>query len=158
MRKIGKARKLYNRDEKAVSPVIGVVLMVAITVVLAGIIGMFVFDIAKSPAEVPDLYFSWARADASDNLVYLTVSGGSASLPLSELTANIERKSGGVTSFGTDMAIDIKAGKEATNPTVDAGDIVSVVASCSANDQVRVILVYTPTGTVLFDSTIMATD
>ena len=151
--KKGKAQKLY-RNEKAVSPVIGVVLMVAITVILAAIIATSVFNFASAPVGTPDLYFSWARPDASDNLVYLTVSGGSASVPLSELHANIEVK--GV--FTTGATIDIEAGKEATNPTVDAGDVMSVVATCDVNDEVRVILVHTPTGTVLFNSYMTAMD
>lgn len=155
MEKIGKARKLW-KDRKGVSPVIGVVLMVAITVVLAGIIGMFVFDIGAAPTGIPDLYFTNIRADATDNLVYLTPVGA-ASIPLSDLTANIERESGGVTSFGTDMTIDIKAGKEATNPTVDAGDIVTVAAISIENDKVRVILIHTPSGTILSDTTVRAT-
>ncbi|WP_254841268.1 type IV pilin [Natronomonas marina] len=33
-----------NRDARAVSPVIGVILMVAVTVVLAGVAGVFVFE------------------------------------------------------------------------------------------------------------------
>ncbi len=42
------------RDEKAVSPVIGVILMVAITVILAAVIASFVFGLgAKAPKSAP---------------------------------------------------------------------------------------------------------
>lgn len=36
----------FTRDEEAVSPVIGVILMVAITVILAAVIAVFVFGLA----------------------------------------------------------------------------------------------------------------
>ncbi|MDD2340167.1 MAG: type IV pilin [Methanosarcina sp.] len=42
-------KKLFRKDEKAVSPVIGVILMVAITVILAAAIGSSVFS--KGTAE-----------------------------------------------------------------------------------------------------------
>lgn len=40
--------KMLGGDDRAVSPVIGVILMVAITVILAAVIGTFVLDLGKS--------------------------------------------------------------------------------------------------------------
>ena len=40
-----------RREERGVSPVIGVILMVAITVILAAVLGTFVLDIGKIKAE-----------------------------------------------------------------------------------------------------------
>ncbi|WP_121822035.1 type IV pilin [Halostella salina] len=41
-------KTLFNKDdERAVSPVIGVILMVAITVILAAVIGAFVLDLGQ---------------------------------------------------------------------------------------------------------------
>lgn len=40
-----------NEDERGVSPVIGVILMVAITVILAAVIAMFVLDLGGSVGE-----------------------------------------------------------------------------------------------------------
>ena len=42
------AKLLGNEDERAVSPVIGVILMVAITVILAAVIAAFVLDMGGS--------------------------------------------------------------------------------------------------------------
>lgn len=39
---------MFKKDEKAVSPVIGVILMVAITVILAAVIASFVFGMGSS--------------------------------------------------------------------------------------------------------------
>ena len=40
-----KPENLFNKDERGVSPVIGVILMVAITVILAAVIGTFVLGL-----------------------------------------------------------------------------------------------------------------
>ena len=43
-----KANRKFSKDEEAVSPVIGVILMVAITVILAAVIAAFVFGMSGS--------------------------------------------------------------------------------------------------------------
>lgn len=152
--KIGKVRKLW-RDRRAVSPVIGVILMVTITVILASIIAVFAFGMGSTPMEAPNLFFIHVRADATEDLVYLTAVG-SGSISLSELTANVERDSGGVISFGTDMPIDIIVGKEATNPSVSKGDIITVAVLCVENDKIKTTLIYTSGGIILSDTTVRA--
>lgn len=63
------------RDEKAVSPVIGVILMVAITVILAAVIGTFVLGLGGDLQQsAPQAQFDWkftdqAAANGSDELV-----------------------------------------------------------------------------------------
>ncbi|WP_202962738.1 type IV pilin [Geoglobus acetivorans] len=60
--------KLF-RDEKGVSPVIGVILMVAITVILAAVIASFVFGLgSKAPKSAPQASLvASADADATIN-------------------------------------------------------------------------------------------
>ncbi len=45
--------KMFRKDEEAVSPVIGVILMVAITVILAAVIAAFVFGLGGSQTNAP---------------------------------------------------------------------------------------------------------
>ena len=45
--------RIFKRDEEAVSPVIGVILMVAITVILAAVIAAFVFGLGGSQQAAP---------------------------------------------------------------------------------------------------------
>jgi flagellin-like protein len=60
-------REKLIRDEKAVSPVIGVILMVAITVILAAVIASFVFGLgAKAPKTAPQAQL--ALSDSTDGL------------------------------------------------------------------------------------------
>jgi len=51
-------KSLFN-DDDAVSPVIGVILMVAITVILAAVIGAFVLDIGGSQESAPQVQWEW---------------------------------------------------------------------------------------------------
>ena len=61
-----------NTDEKGVSPVIGVILMVAITVILAAVIGTFVLNLGGSVSETPqapltaDIDASYSNSAPSD--------------------------------------------------------------------------------------------
>jgi len=63
----------HTSDERAVSPVIGVILMVAITVILAAVIGSFVIDLGgnvQSNVQAGALVSS----DGTDNTVTVTFS------------------------------------------------------------------------------------
>jgi len=93
-----KLKQLFT-DDDAVSPVIGVILMVAITVILAAVIGAFVLDIGNQQEQTPQASVSFSDGgsgdltishDSGDTLtwddLYLTVNGSSssASLPSGE--------------------------------------------------------------------------
>jgi flagellin-like protein len=45
--------RIFRKDEEAVSPVIGVILMVAITVILAAVIAAFVFGLGGQQSQAP---------------------------------------------------------------------------------------------------------
>ena len=60
-------------DERAVSPVVGVILMVAITVIMAAIIGAFVYGYGGSMTQMKDVS---ATARHQGTLIYVTYMGG----------------------------------------------------------------------------------
>jgi len=66
----------YIKDEEAVSPVIGVILMVAITVILAAVIAVFVFGLAGDleGSSQKDVQITTATA-ANGTVVYTVFSG-----------------------------------------------------------------------------------
>ena len=102
-------KKLFA-DDSAVSPVIGVILMVAITVILAAVIGSFVLNLGGSLQQsAPQASFGFDyNTSASTNTVDVTHQSGD--------TINVERLN--VTASGTDLS-------PATTPwsgTVGAGD------------------------------------
>ncbi|PSP76157.1 type IV pilin [Halobacteriales archaeon QS_1_68_20] len=55
-------------DDRAVSPVIGVILMVAITVILAAVIGTFVLDLGDSVDQNPQAAVSFSEDAANDEI------------------------------------------------------------------------------------------
>jgi len=63
-----------KRDEDAVSPVIGVILMVAVTVILAAIIAAFVFGMAGNVKSTKIVAFTLERTGT--NTVNATFQGG----------------------------------------------------------------------------------
>jgi len=58
--------KILFIDEDAVSPVIGVILMVAITVILAAVIGAFVLDLGGSEESAPQASWEYDYQDNDD--------------------------------------------------------------------------------------------
>jgi len=64
-------------EERAVSPVIGVILMVAITVILAAVIGAFVLQLGDSVSQTaPQASIGVDDTDVSSNSIVLRHSGG----------------------------------------------------------------------------------
>lgn len=82
-------RQLFKKD-RAVSPVIGVILMVAITVILAAVIGTFVLGLGnKVGTTQPNVQFDFEYSEDSPNRIEITHSGGE-SLQTSQLQVQVE--------------------------------------------------------------------
>ena len=128
-------------DDEAVSPVIGVILMVAITVILAAVIGTFVLglgDQVQDTAPQASFNFEFEGAAGDDAYVLITHDGGD-SIPGDTLNVTVDGAKVNATSNAEyddafDVTGDVTAGSIAnvsTNPTagVDdwAGESVSVV-------------------------------
>lgn len=63
-------------DERAVSPVIGVILMVAITVILAAVLGTFVLGLGEQkPSQAPQASFEYDLSNGDQNLTITHDSG-----------------------------------------------------------------------------------
>ncbi|MFA4935448.1 MAG: type IV pilin N-terminal domain-containing protein [Candidatus Methanoperedens sp.] len=67
----------FNKNEEAVSPVIGVILMVAITVILAAVIAAFVFGMG-TPKVAPQASITITSASATTGNITLSHAGGDA--------------------------------------------------------------------------------
>jgi len=80
-----KMRKLLADDE-AVSPVIGVILMVAITVILAAVIASFVLGLGGQTTVTPTAEFQFDYGSYDNGSGYLVIEhAGGDSIPKSEL-------------------------------------------------------------------------
>ena len=70
-------RKWFKSDNRGVSPVIGVILMVAITVILAAVIGTFVLGLGQQVQQTaPQTSFGFDYTDASPDSLTINHDGG----------------------------------------------------------------------------------
>ena len=76
-----------KNNEEAVSPVIGVILMVAITVILAAVIAAFVFGLAGSTGTAKNVGLTIAQNNSG--YAYVTVQGGTDLPSLNDLSYNL---------------------------------------------------------------------
>src|SRR6056297_2318869 len=90
-----------NADDRAVSPVIGVILMVAITVILAAVIGTFVLGLGDQLGDTaPQASFTIEQVDNSSGNVVFVKTGGE-SIPSEDLTMSIDGTRVGNIGSGT---------------------------------------------------------
>jgi flagellin-like protein len=128
-------------DSRGVSPVIGVILMVAITVILAAVIGTFVLGLGDSVESAPQASFDFS-VDSSDN-VEITHRGGDNINPNNvEIRVNGEEVQATndddsafteLNSFGAGDTVEIDSGKVGSNDNVDivftSGDRQDIIGS-----------------------------
>ncbi|WP_251328313.1 type IV pilin [Haloplanus pelagicus] len=112
-------------DDRAVSPVIGVILMVAITVILAAVIGTFVLGLGDQVSEsAPQASFSFDfNMTNSPGNVTITHEGGET-LESGNINATGDEGSG---LTGTGFTSTIQAGDSATYGDVQNGETIRVI-------------------------------
>ena len=77
----------FSKNEEAVSPVIGVILMVAITVILAAVIAAFVFGMAGNISKTKIVAATASQQGAST--IFVTYQGGQDAASVSTLSYDI---------------------------------------------------------------------
>ncbi len=132
--------ELLSDDDRGVSPVIGVILMVAITVILAAVIGTFVLGLGDSLNQAPQ-----AQLDAevgNSNNVSISHNGGDA-IRAGDLTVNVEGNGAenfeSITSYAADDEFSV-------------ADTASANHSTDANEGDRVVIVHEPSDSILLDT------
>lgn len=108
-------KTLYGSDDRGVSPVIGVILMVAITVILAAVIGTFVLGLGNQMGQsAPQASFG-ADYDGSADELQITHEGGDK-MAASDLSVVVDGNSDPISTYDVDESSDITAG---TTVTID---------------------------------------
>ncbi|WP_256394230.1 type IV pilin [Natronoarchaeum rubrum] len=144
-------------DDDAVSPVIGVILMVAITVILAAVIGAFVLDIGGSQDAAPQASWDYSYDEGStagygdgsssngDDSVTISHSGGD-DISNSVLTFEIDGNSPSSSDIGWSSSAPStwSAGtsatiNEANAGGIDSGNEVQIIWSSSSGDSSNVL-------------------
>ena len=138
-----KPTTLFNSDDRAVSPVIGVILMVAITVILAAVIGTFVLGLGDSLGDSqPTAQIS---ADITNESVTFSHDGGDSIA--SEDLRVIVTAGNNSAEQGNLFADRFSVGSERTVTFEGTGETESDV-------DVRVRIVHEPSESVIFDRTV----
>ncbi|MDF1532268.1 MAG: type IV pilin N-terminal domain-containing protein, partial [ANME-2 cluster archaeon] len=120
-----KANRKFTRDEDAVSPVIGVILMVAITVILAAVIAAFVFGMGSSLSK--QYVVAATVSQISSSKIDITYAGGPDADALDYINISVVPSSGGAENTSVsigDMGDEIGVTPTTQNPRV--GTSVSV--------------------------------
>jgi flagellin-like protein len=126
-------------DDDAVSPVIGVILMVAITVILAAVIGTFVLGLGGSVQQnAPQASFTFDY-DESSNIVTITHDGGDQ-IDAARLGVSGDGLNGSVSDVTTDSGTgDPIIGSSTTWPSeVGAGASLGLGTDTSGSGEIRV--------------------
>jgi len=151
----------FQDSDRAVSPVIGVILMVAITVILAAVIGTFVLGIGDQLADAtPQASYDIDDADATNDQIELTKTGGQ-DLAFSDLRvvvdvedksaefdlANVANADGDNWRTADTAVIDTSSGTDTTF-TVRNSDTISVASAITleAGDEVTITIIHKPSG------------
>jgi flagellin-like protein len=129
-----KANQAFKANDEAVSPVIGVILMVAITVVLAAVVFVLVSNLSKTSNSAPQVSFS-----ADDTARTLTV----VSAPAPAINWS------DVSIGGTCTGYKLNGGTAGTTTgTIKGGDVIS---ACTTGQSIS--FTHTATNTLLYTHT-----
>lgn len=150
---MGRGNSVRDVDDRGVSSVIAVILMVAVTVILAAVVGAFAFDMGHQIGdETPQASFTFefsAGAGSSSNEINITHDGGDTLdredvIVLAGAETIYEEGSPGVdVTVTNDWATDVSAGESLdireTGNVWEDGDDLRIVWENPQNDNVVTI-------------------
>jgi flagellin-like protein len=125
-------RNKIHFDERAVSPVIGVILMVAITVILAAVIGTFVLGLGSSQSSNASASVSFDKKASGDVEATVVAVDQADSLTLNVPSSN----SGCSAASAISPDISTTVGDTGTVTGCSDGDVVQVVGTLNGDDTV----------------------
>lgn len=136
-----KMKEQPGADDRAVAPVVGIALLIAITVILAGVIGSVIFGLSVDPSDSPQTTLSFSAE--GDTTVELTHEGGQT-LDADEI---VIRYSGNELTLDSDLSagerreiIDTEDG----DPDFADADQISVVWQDPTSDTESVLATFNP--------------
>jgi flagellin-like protein len=124
-------------DDRAVSPVVGVAMLIAITVILAAVIGGVVLGLGTGGAETPQAQLNAQYDTPSDNNVTLNHNGGE---PLPADQVRVVDESGNSTTLSNDLT----TGDSRNVGTFNTDDEITVIWDDPESDSETVIAEFEP--------------
>lgn len=134
----------FHENEEAVSPVIGVILMVAITVILAAVIAVFVFGMTDN---VQTTHTVAATAKVSTNDIIVTYQGGNDAASVDKVVVTAYDSAGapqnGLTVTGTAIVSGTNSSTDSAGSTYwlnPTPGYTMTIASAAAGTDDRVVV------------------
>ena len=162
-----------SEDERAVSPVIGVILMVAITVILAAVIAAFVLDMGDDLGNnAPNSQLSYDTNPAYNNTSSDTLAGtldhdGGDDLSLDEVEIRINGVNesdtlDSVNGFDNDVTATLNGNSINGDETYGVGDSIEISDSSQnviePGEEYELVLIHQPSDSKLMDKEFTAAD
>ncbi|WP_258560412.1 type IV pilin N-terminal domain-containing protein [Halorhabdus salina] len=151
-------KQLFDGEDRGVSPVIGVILMVAITVILAAVIATFVMNMGPPEDTAPTGSWDTSSDLSGSNHSVVFSYGGGEDISGEELTVSVSGASdskydgdfgweelGGPSDVGASGSVNVSAGSIASTDTFSAKDVefgnatIEIVWESSSADKSRTL-------------------
>ena len=144
--------KNFLRDQRGVSPVIGVILMVAITVVMGAVVAGFAYGYLGTTSKAPNVGLS-VIDDPTDQASLLVKHNGGESIGTNEWKCSVtsgKESSGNFTSQTETGAVAISTGT-----TLDVDYITNDGTTAIAAGWYHVVAVHVGSDTILLDTNVL---
>lgn len=139
---------IFTDNERAVSPVIGVILMVAITVILAAVIGTFVLGLGDSLEQAPQAQLNAEGAGSGTAEITINHNGGDT---LSQSDVSIT-----VTNSSTGSEVTTGADSGWSSGELSVGGSLTITSSLNDGYAYTVTVVHDPSQSILLESEVEA--
>ena len=159
---------ITKRDRRGVSPVIGVILMVAITVILAAVIASFVFGMGSKVKSAPQAQFMLQdnSSPVSNGPLFDAMSYGGDVLTCGDLRITLKDLTHPNTWVLTwnDTAKRFEYGNTIYTSTIQnvikPGDTITFLQSTTtpqvhSGDTLEITILHIPTGTIIYDGKVV---
>ncbi len=150
---------VMNFDEKGISPVVGTILLVAVTVIIAGSIAAFVYGLSGDTEAAPSANLSFDGVRDNESSFEIAHDGGDTITDAFEVNGNDNFVDLKVTVDGSSVSGENIEGDVGNgNSDFEAGEVIEINLSGSSIDPLKedntIRVVYEPTGTILASTTV----
>jgi len=141
-----------RRDQRGVSPVIGVILMVAITIIMGAVIAGFAYGYLGTTQKAPNVALSVIDDPVTDDQLLIKHNGGE-SIGAGEWKCSITEDKESTTDF-TEQ-------EETGENAISTGTVLTVTEETSSGDALtadtwyHVVIVHTGSDTILLDTNVL---
>jgi flagellin-like protein len=144
---MSKANQAFKQNDEAVSPVIGVILMVAITVVLAAVVFVLVSNLGGDSNTAPAI--SWNKNESQDTLSVVTASSNAdwsnleimcSSTTVLTVTLNLNGAEADASTLDCVDATNEAAPVSDTSAAIRAGDDLEFICATGADGSIDITI------------------